>query len=95
MNQRGSTTAEYVGIVIVIVLVFIGLVAVRSATLGDRAPVRPLPAILRLVQAPLAPIAAPRPVRPPRPPVPRPPRRPRAADAAPPTVLLPPWASGR
>ena len=48
MNQRGSTTAEYVGIVIVVVLVFLALVAVGSTSLGRRAPVRPLPAILHL-----------------------------------------------
>ncbi len=54
MNERGSTTAEYVGIVIVIVLLFIGLLAVRSTTLGRRAPVRPLPAIIRLIEAPNA-----------------------------------------
>lgn len=89
MNQRGSTTAEYVGIVIVVVLVFLALVTVRSTTLGRRAPVRPLPAVLRLIQAPLAPIAVPpRPGRPDAPRARRPPR-PRPAQ---PTVLLPPWA---
>ena len=92
MNQRGSTTAEYVGIVIVIVLVFIGLVTVRATSLGDRAPVRPLPAILRLIQAPLQPIT---PARPARPDAPARPRRPRPPRPAPPTVLLPPWAAGR
>ena len=92
MNQRGSTTAEYIGIVIVIVLVFMGLVMVRATSLGDRAPVRPLPAILRLIQAPLRPIT---PVRPARPDGPVRPRRPRPPRPAPPTVLLPPWASGR
>ena len=91
MNQRGSTTAEYVGIVIVIVLVFMGLVAVRATTLGNRAPVRPLPAILRLVQAPMKPIT---PVRPHRPSAPRGPRRPPRPRPPAPEVLLPPWAAG-
>ena len=88
MNERGSTTAEYVGIVIVIVLLFIGLLAVRSTTLGRRAPVRPLPAIIRLIEAPLAPIATPRPGTPG---TPRPPRRPRPPRPAPPGVMLPTW----
>lgn len=90
MNQRGSTTAEYVGIVIVVVLVFLALVVVRSTTLGERAPVRPLPAVLRLIQAPLAPIAAPPRAR--RPDAPRARRAPRPRPAQP-TVLLPPWAA--
>lgn len=89
MNQRGSTTAEYVGIVLVLLLVFLALVAVRSTTLGRRAPVRPLPAVLRLIQAPLAPIAVP--PRPRRPDAPRS-RRPARPRPAQPTVLLPPWA---
>lgn len=90
MNQRGSTTAEYVGIVIVVVLVFLALVAVRSATLGRRAPVRPLPVVLRLIQAPLDPIT--RPAAPRRPGASRPRRPPRPRPGAP-TVLLPPWAA--
>lgn len=89
MSQRGSTTAEYVGIVIVVVLVFLALVAVRSTTLGRRAPVRPLPAVLGLIQAPLAPITVPPRAR--RPDAPRP-RRPARPGQPQPTVLLPPWA---
>ena len=88
MNQRGSTTAEYVGIVIVLVLLFIGLLALRSTSLGRRAPVRPLSAIVKLIQAPLKPIAKPAPARPHRP---RPPRRPRPAPPSPPGVMLPTW----
>ena len=91
MNQRGSTTAEYVGIVIVIALVMLALVTVREATLGRTAPVRPLPAILRLIEAPLKPIT-PRPAA--RPAHPRAPRAPRPPRPAPPSVLLPPWVSG-
>lgn len=92
MNQRGSTTAEYVGIVIVIALVMLALVTVREATLGRTAPVRPLPAILRLIEAPLKPIT-PRPTA--RPARPRGPRAPLPPRPAPPSVLLPPWVSGR
>jgi hypothetical protein len=88
MNQRGSTTAEYLGIVIVLVLLFIGLLAVRSTSLGRRAPVRPLPAIMKLIEAPLRPIVRPPVARPDRP---RAPRRPRPPRPAPPGVMLPSW----
>lgn len=88
MNQRGSTTAEYVGIVIVLVLLFIGLLAMRSTSLGRRAPVRPLPAIVKLIEAPLKPIVKPAPARPSGS---RPPRRPRPPRPAPPGVMLPTW----
>lgn len=92
MNQRGSTTAEYIGIVIVLILLFIGLLAVRSTSLGRRAPVRPLPAIVRLIEAPLKPILRPAPARGDRP---RAPRRPRPPRPAPPEVMLPSWIGGR
>ncbi len=92
MSERGSTTAEYVGIVIVVVVVVLGLVAVRSTTLGRRAPVRPLPAILGMLEAPLRPIVPARPAAPVRPRASGP-ARPRPTSAAPPAVLLPPWAA--
>ncbi|MBM3665583.1 MAG: hypothetical protein FJW92_07315 [Actinobacteria bacterium] len=88
MNQRGSTTAEYIGIVIVLVLLFIGLLAVRSTSLGRRAPVRPLPAIITLIEPPPRPIVRPALARPDRP---RAPRRPRPPRPAPPGVMLPSW----
>jgi len=91
MNERGSTTAEYVGIVVVVVILFLTLLMVRSTDLGRRAPVRPLPAILRLIQAPMRPIT---PIAPRRPIVPRGPRTPRPPAPAPPPVLLPPWMGG-
>jgi|GEM_PF-1234029 len=69
----------------------LALVTVREATLGRTAPVRPLPAILRLIEAPLKPIT-PRPAA--RPARPRAPRAPRPPRPAPPSVLLPPWVSG-
>ena len=69
----------------------LALMTVREATLGRTAPVRPLPAILRLIEAPLKPIT-PRPAA--RPAHPRAPRAPRPPRPAPPSVLLPPWVSG-
>jgi hypothetical protein len=91
MNQRGSTTAEYIGIVVVVVGLFLALLTVRSTDLGKRAPVRPLPAIIRLIQAPMRPIT---PTVPRRPGPPRGPRKPRPPGVAPPPVLLPQWMGG-
>lgn len=91
MSERGSTTAEYVGIVVVIVGLFLALLAVRSTDLGRRAPVRPLPAIIRLIQAPMRPIT---PTPPRRPSAPRGPRKPRPPGTAAPSVLLPTWVGG-
>lgn len=92
-DQRGSTTAEYVGIVLVVVMVFLALLVLRSTDVGRQAPVRPLPTILRLIQAPMRPLAPVR-TQPSRPRPPRP-RRPRPQRPAPPAVLLPPWMGGR
>jgi hypothetical protein len=81
---------EYVGIVLVVVMVFAALLVLRATDLGRRASVRPLPAVIRLLQAPIAPIAR-MPTRRTAPSGVTRPRRPRAPRPAPPPVLLPPW----
>lgn len=91
MNSRGTTTAEYVGIVVVVVVMFLGLLALRSTDLGRRAPVRPLPAILKLITLPVKPIVRVRPLPPVRP---RGPGRTRSPRLGPPPVLLPTWVGG-
>ena len=85
-HDRGSAVVEYAGIVAVIACLFAGLLVLRSVSTGRRAPVRPIPAIIRLIQAPAAPVLTPPRRRPAtrRPYVPRP--RPK-----PPEVLLPAW----
>jgi len=85
-RDRGSAVVEYAGIVAVIACLFAGLLVVRPVSPGRRAPVRPIPAIIRLIQAPAAPVLTPPRRRPAtrRPYVPRP--RPK-----PPEVLLPAW----
>jgi len=85
-HDRGSAVVEYAGIVAVIACLFAGLLVLRPVSTGRRAPVRPIPAIVRLIQAPAAPVLMP----PRRRPSPRRPyvRRPRPK---PPDVLLPTW----
>ena len=85
-HDRGSAVVEYAGIVAVIACLFAGLLVLRPVSAGRRAPVRPIPAIIRLIQAPAAPVLTP----PRRRPVPRRPyvRRPRPKT---PDVLLPTW----
>ena len=53
--ERGSTVAEYVGVVAVVGCLFAGLVMLHPVQAGRRAPVRPIPAIIRLLQAPALP----------------------------------------
>ncbi|NBP86799.1 MAG: hypothetical protein EBU54_17105 [Mycobacteriaceae bacterium] len=86
MGERGSAVVEYAGIVAVIACLFGGLLVLRPASAGRHAPVRPIPAIIRLIQAPAAPVLVPS--RPRRPRTRRPSRRPRPA---PPEIWLPAW----
>lgn len=84
--QRGSAVVEYAGIVAVVVCLFAALLILRPASAGHRAPVRAIPAIIKLIQAPAAPVitrATPRP---------RGPRQRRTRPPAPTrTVMLPTW----
>ncbi len=84
--QRGSAVVEYAGIVAVVVCLFAVLLILRPASAGQRAPVRPIPVIISLIQTPAAsviPRATPRP---------RGPRQGRTRLRAPTsTVMLPTW----
>ena len=85
-HDDGSAIVEYAGIVAVIACIVGGLLVLRPVNPGRRAPVRPIPAIARLLQAPITPVV----------PLPRPrPRRhrPSVRRSPPPTaeVLLPTW----
>lgn len=86
MRERGSAVVEYAGIVAVVACLFAGLLLVRPVRPGHRAPVRPLPAIIRLIQAPAAPVVARTPTRPRRHR-----SRPHRPRTPPPQVLLPTW----
>ena len=90
MRQRGSVVVEYAGIVAVIALVMAGLLVLRPVHLGRRAPVRPIPALVRLIERPPVSVMPRIPARP-RPPRPK---RPRPSRPQPPGVLLPTWAAG-
>ena len=87
-SRRGSTSAEYLGLIVVITAMLASMLVVRSYIADRRAPVQPLPALTRLLQV----LDDAPPVR--RPPSvtggprrhhPRP-RRPRI------TIEIPPWA---
>lgn len=86
MRERGSAVVEYAGIVAVVACLFAGLLLVRPVSAGRRAPVRPIPAIIKLIQAPAAPVLTRTTTRPRRPR-----SRPRRPRTPPPQVLLPTW----
>jgi hypothetical protein len=88
--SSGLAAAEYVGIVLVVALVMGALLVLRPHSPGRTPPVRPIPAIMRLLGEPQ------RLLEPPRPPVtpgrPRPrPRRPRPRPAPLPQIEVPEW----
>ena len=85
-HDDGSAVVEYAGVVAVMACLFAGLLVLRPVSGARRAPVRPIPAIVRLIQAPAAPVLVParRRPRPHRPYV----RRPRPE---PPDLMLPTW----
>jgi hypothetical protein len=86
---RGSTTAEYVGAILVVGLLMLALVAVREHRPERRPPIDPVARIAELVRTPR--IVPPRP----RPPASRPrPHRPRKPRPPRPGVLVPGWAIG-
>ncbi|HMO01218.1 MAG TPA: hypothetical protein PKD59_17530 [Miltoncostaeaceae bacterium] len=88
-RRRGSALVEYLGAVVVVGAVMLGLIALRPHHPSRTPPVQPLDRLGVLVAAPPPPrvARAPRPARP-RPPRPARPRPPRAA------VLVPGWAVG-
>jgi hypothetical protein len=91
--SRGSVALEYLGLVGAVLAIAAALVVVRPHSLGPRAPVRPVPAIVRLIGRPLVDLRPPPRPSPPRPHRPRPrPRLPRRTP--PPFVPLPDWAAG-
>ncbi|HJZ60726.1 MAG TPA: hypothetical protein VKD47_01085 [Miltoncostaeaceae bacterium] len=92
-RAEGSVSLEYLGLVAAIAAIVVALAVVRPHSLGARAPVRPVPAIVRLIGRPLVELHPPRPSRP-RAPRPARPRRPRPRPDPPPLVPLPDWAVG-
>jgi hypothetical protein len=90
-RRSGSALAEYLGVVVAVGVLMLGLLALREHEPSRTPPIAPVERLARL-------IAVPRPA--PRPRVrPRPaarPRPPRAAPARPPRpkVLVPGWAVG-
>jgi len=80
----GMAVLEYVGLVAAVALMLAGLLVLRAHTVGRRAPVRAVPAVVHLLGRPGGLITVdrpPPPVRPPRPPHrPRPPRPPVVVD---------------
>ena len=87
--SRGSVALEYLGLVGAVLAIAAALAVVRPHSLGPRAPVRPVPAIVRLIGRPLVDL---RPPPRPSPPRPHPPRLP--GRTPPPVVPLPDWAAG-
>jgi hypothetical protein len=88
-RRRGTAMVEYIGAVVVVGAVMLGLIAVRPHHPSRTPPVRPVDRLGVLVAAP----PPPRVVRPPRPAAPRRPRAPRPRPPRP-TVLVPGWAVG-
>ncbi len=91
-HRHGSALVEYVGAVVVVGAVMLGLIAVRPHHPARTPPVQPVDRLGALVAAP----PPPRVVRPARPAAPRAPRAPRPPRQRPPrpTVLVPGWAVG-
>ena len=85
-GSGGLAAAEYVGLVAAVALVMGALLVLRPHDAGRRAPVRPLPAIIELIGAPVQPV-----VRPPRPPR----KRRRRPPPEPHIVDVPDWLLGR
>jgi hypothetical protein len=88
-RRRGTALVEYIGAVVVVGAVMLGLIAVRPHHPSRTPPVQPVDRLGALVAAP----PPPRVVRPPRPAAPRRPRPPRPRPPRP-TVLVPGWAVG-
>ncbi len=92
MRQRGSASTDYLGVIAVIGIMFIGLVGLRPREVRSTNPVDVIPPIVRLLGAPVRNLA-PRPSRPrstpsrPRPRKPRPEAVPRDRVIVP----LPDW----
>lgn len=87
-GQRGAAGAEYLAATLVVLVMFVGLLVLRDHRASRRAPVNPIPPIIRLLGDPLTAPRAPR-IRPPRPPRPTP--RPRTRPPTGITVRLPTW----
>lgn len=87
--RRGTALVEYVGAVLVVGAVMLGLLALRPHQPSRTPPIAPVDRLGGLVAAP----PPPRAVRPARPPGPRPARPPRPRPVRP-TVLVPGWAVG-
>lgn len=87
-GRRGSALVEYLGAVVVVGAVMLGLIAVRPHHPSRTPPVQPVDRLAGLVAAP-----PPRVIRPAGPAAPRRPRPPRAHPPRP-TVLVPGWAVG-
>jgi hypothetical protein len=90
-RSRGSSTAEYIGVVGAVALLMLALLAVREHHPERRPPVDPVAHVAELLRAPW--VSRPRPPAPARPRPPRP-RRPRPPAPPRPTVLVPSWAIG-
>jgi hypothetical protein len=88
--RRGSALIEYVGAVVAVGMVMLGLLALRPHQPARTPPIAPVDRLGGLV-APAPP--PPRVAAPPRPRAPRPPRPPRPRPPRP-TVLVPGWAVG-
>jgi hypothetical protein len=89
--SAGLAAAEYVGIVLVVALVLGALLVLRPHSPGRTPPVRPIPAIMRLLGESQRLLEPP---RPPAPPGPRPrprPRPPRPRPAPLPQIEVPEW----
>ena len=87
--MRGSALVEYLGAVVVVGMVMLGLLALRPHQPARTPPIAPVDRLGGLVATPPPPQVA-RPARP-RAPRPRRPSRPRPPR---PTVLVPGWAIG-
>ena len=87
--RHGSAMVEYLGAVVVVGVVMLGLIALRPHHPSRTPPVEPVDRLRALVMPPPAPRVA----RPARPPAPRP-RRPARPRPPRPTVLVPGWAVG-
>ena len=88
-RRNGSALVEYLGAVVAVGAVMLGLIAVRPHQPARTPPIAPVDRLGILVATP----PPPRAVRPARPAAPR---RPRPARPRPPrpTVLVPGWATG-
>jgi hypothetical protein len=88
-GRRGSALVEYLGAIVVVGMVMLGLLALRPHQPSRTPPVEPVDRLRALVMPP----AAPRVDRPARATRPRP-RRPARPRQLRPTVLVPGWAVG-